>query len=122
MHSTYIQTREKFLSLYRARLKRLQALELNYTYTVEASAAYDGLWTLAFALNKTNEMISTLPREDILNITECEGFDVERRVYFELVSLENFTHSNHLMGCIIKWNLERTKHVGVSVSVAYYFR
>ena len=57
-------------------------------------------------------MMSTLTREDILNITKCEGFDTE------IVSLEKFTYSNHLMGCIIKWNLERTEYVGVSVSEA----
>ena len=108
----------EFISLYEARLETPQARRHNYTYTLEATAAYDGLWTLALALNKTNEMISTLTREDILNMTDCERLDAEDGVYFDLLPLESFTYSNRLMGCIIKWNLERTKYVGVSVSKA----
>ncbi len=78
--------------------------------------AYDALWTFAIALNKTNEMVGSLTREEILNMTQCRGTDEETGVEWEVVSLENFTYSNQLMGCIIRWNLERTDFVGVSVS------
>ncbi len=84
----------------------------SYTY----SLAYDALWTFAIALNKTNEMVRGLIREEILNMTQCGGTDEETGVEWEVVSLENFTYSNQLMGCIIRWNLERTDFVGISVS------
>ncbi len=77
--------------------------------------AYDALWTFAIALNKTNEMVLGLTREEILNMTQCGGTVEETGVEWEVVSLENFTYSNQLMGCIIRWNLEKTNFVGVSV-------
>ena len=78
--------------------------------------AYDALWTFAIALNKTNEMVRGLTREEILNMTQCGGTVEETGVEWEVVSLENFTYSNQLMGCIIRWNLEKTNFIGVSVS------
>ena len=107
----------QFDSLYRAKLSTGHARENNYTYTLIASVAYDALWTLALALNWTNVMVQSLTREEILNITQCVGFNDKSGTVWELVSLENFTYSNQLMGCIVRWNLERTDFVGVSVSV-----
>ena len=78
--------------------------------------AYDALWTFAIALNKTNEMVRGLTREEILNMTQCGGTVEETGVEWEVVSLENFTYSNQLMGCIIRWNLAKTNFIGVSVS------
>ncbi len=80
-----------------------------------ATVAYDALWTLALALNQTNGMIQSMNREEILNLTQCEGFDEETGIEWVLVPLENFTYSNQLIGCVIRWNLERTDFVGVSV-------
>ncbi len=92
---------------------------INYTTVfILPGVAYDALWTFALALNRTNEMVSSLTKEKILNMTQCGGTDEETGVEWEVVSLENFTYSNQLMGCIIRWNLERTNFVGVSVS--YY--
>ena len=125
---TLLQTPEEFESLYRARLETPQAIENNYTSTFVATVAYDALWTLALALNRTNEMVQSLTREEILRITLCNGTDDESNI----VSLENFTYTNKLMGCIVRWNLESSDFVGVSVIVvcnhllllhksAYYF-
>ena len=115
--STLLQTPGEFESVYRARLRTPQAMENNYTYTFVATVAYDALWTLALALNRTSEMVQSLTREEILNRTQCEGSDESSGTVWELVSLENFTYSNQLMGCIVRWNLERTDFVGVSVHV-----
>ena len=76
-----------------------------------AAFAYDALWTFALALNRTNEMVGSLTIQEVVTLTRCERRDVDT-----LVSLENFSYSNQLMGCIIRWNLERTDFVGVSVS------
>ena len=106
----YIQTPQEFETIYRTRLEEPESKANNYTFVFLATVAYDALWTFALALNKTNEMVGSLTREDILNKTQCRGSDGL------LVPLENFTYSNQLMGCIIRWNLERTDFVGVSVS------
>ena len=115
--STLLQTPGEFESLYRARLRTPQAMASNYSYTFVATVAYDALWTLALALNRTNEMVQSLTREEILNLTQCEGSDEETGSKWEIVSLENFTYTNRLLGCIVRWNLERTNFVGVSVHV-----
>ena len=90
--------------------KRLEST--NYTYSFSGSLAYDGLWSLAFALNKTNTMLQSMTREEVLNITGCAA------IHWELILLENFTNDNELMGCVIRWNLQRTDFVGVSVHLA----
>ena len=81
----------------------------NYTSSYLAPIAYDALWTLAFALNSTNQMIQGMSWEEILSTTGCNG------VYRKLVALENFTHDNELMGCVIRWNLHKTDFLGTSV-------
>ncbi len=78
--------------------------------------AFDAFWAFALALNRTSEMVASLTREEILNRTQCEGSDDKTGVEWALVPLENFTYSNQLMGCVIRWNLEKTDFVGVSVS------
>ena len=110
-----MQTPREFDFLYKRRLANYTQ-DNNYTYTFFATVAYDALWTFALALNRTNEMVGSLTREEILNRTQCGGTDEETGVKWEVVSLENFTYSNQLMGCIIRWNLQRTDFVGVSVS------
>ena len=99
------------------RLEEPESKANNYTFVFLATVAYDALWTFALALNRTNEMVGSLTREEILNRTQCGGTDEETGVEWEVVSLENFTYSNQLMGCIIRWNLERTDFVGISVSL-----
>ena len=72
--------------------------------------AYDAVWSLALALNKTDTMLSW-PRDEIINETQCEddGGDLER------YGLSNFTYARHLIGCVLHWNLARTNFTGVSV-------
>ncbi len=71
--------------------------------------AFDALWTFALALNRTSEMVQSSTRQGIANLTGCN-------VPGELVPLENFAYSNQFMGCVIRWNLEKTDFVGISVS------
>ena len=62
-------------------------------------------------------MISGMARDEVLNITGCPGRSRKTDIYWELVPLENFTNDNELMGCVIRWNLQRTDFIGVSVSI-----
>ena len=91
--------------------------ETNYTSSYLATVAYDALWSLAFALDRTNKMITEDSRNEILVRTRCLGSNSKTGIPFDLVPLENFTHSNELMGCIVRWSLERTEFMGLSVSI-----
>ncbi len=84
-----------------------------------APIGYDALWTFAFALDKTNHMLQEMTRDDILNTTGCLGENSIDGMRWELVSLGNFTNDNRLMSCVIRWNLQRTDFLGVSVSSMY---
>ena len=81
-----------------------------------APIGYDALWTFAFALDKTNHMLQEMTRDDILNTTGCLGENLRDGMRWESVSLGNFTNNNRLMSCVIRWNLQRTDFLGVSVS------
>ena len=70
--------------------------------------AYDALWSLAFALNSTNQMMEEMTQQEILSITGCN-------LTGGVMSLEDFTYDNEPMGCVIRWNLQRTNFIGVSV-------
>ena len=86
----------------------------NYYVNTHADAAYDAMWALAFALNRTAAMIDS----GDINETGCGGkFDGA------LVSLHLFNYSNALLGCVIKWSLLQTNFIGVSVSrdLIYFF-
>ena len=100
----YFQTPEEFDAIYDERLKIDRSFTTN---RVISGISHDAVWTLALALNKTQEMFE---RNDI-NETGCAGV-----ASGELVSLDEFTYSNALMGCVIRWNLEQTSFAGVSVS------
>ncbi len=84
-----MQTPREFDYLYKRRI----AQNNNYTYTFFATVAYDALWTFALVLNRTNAMVGSLTREEILNRTRCGGTDEETGVEWEVVSLENFTYT-----------------------------
>ena len=94
------------------RINTPEARANNYTFVFLATVAYDALWTFARALNRTSEMVQSSTKQGVVNRTGCN-------VPGELVSLENFTYSNQFMGCIIRWNLERTDFVGISVSLRF---
>ena len=48
--------------------------------------------------------------EELAHYTNCEGMDGG------LVPLDEFNYSNAFMGCVIRYNLQQTNFVGVSVS------
>ncbi len=68
--------------------------------------AYDAMWTLAAALNKTE----TAVQSGDIGETGCQGLSGS------LVPLDQFNHTNALMGCLIRFNLQRTRFTGMSVS------
>ena len=86
-----------------------RGMEGGYNTFTHGSRLYDGLWALAFALNRTMTMVNG---EDI-DETGCQNTSGS------LVPLHNFTYSNGLMGCLIKWSLERTNFSGVTVNLSY---
>lgn len=85
-----------------------KAAENGFSPNLEANSAYESVWALAFALNHT----SMLADHGDASITGCmdEG---------SLVPLHMFNYSNALLGCIIKWSLEQTDFIGVTVSIVY---
>lgn len=76
-----------------------------------APIAYDAVWTLALALNRSMAMFRW-PIDAIISETGCEddGTDLEE---FEL---DNFTYNHTFIGCIIRWNVAQANFTGVSVS------
>jgi len=85
-----------------------RSVQLGYTPGLVRGLAYDAIWVLALALNQTQDMFLSK-----FNVTEigCGGLDGG------LVPLEQFNYSNGVMGCVIRWNLERSNFSGVSVSL-----
>jgi len=81
--------------------------------SITSALAYDAIWALALALNRTQDMFLSN-----FNVTEigCDGLDGG------LVPLEQFHYSNGVMGCVIRWNLQQTNFSGVSVSVWLYLQ
>ena len=108
LYRNFIQTANEFATQYKEKLNTSNYS--NYSYLYSASVAYDALWTFAFALEKTNHMLQD---NDILNPTGCSGENLINATFF---SLRNFTSYNRLMSCVIRWNLQRTDFLGVSVS------
>ena len=80
-----------------------------YNYSFIAPLTYDAVWTLAFALNSTMEMVNT----GDISETGCD----QQILSGELVPLEHFNYSNSLMGCVMHWNIQQTNFSGVSVSL-----
>ena len=98
---TIAQTAGYFWKLYETR-----ATTSGFTPRLNAYHAYDAVWALAFALNRT----STLVDQGDISVTGCvaEG---------SLVPLRKFNYSNALLGCVIKWSMEQTNFEGVTVSI-----
>ena len=90
-----------------------RSAQLGYTPGLVRGLAYDAIWALALALNRTQDMFLSN-----FNVTEigCDGLDGG------LVPLEQFHYSNGVMGCVIRWNLQQTNFSGVSVSVWLYLQ
>jgi len=98
-----VQTPRQYGEMYRSRSARQ-----GYSPLLLSGLAYDAVWTLALALNETQEMFLRN-----FNVSEigCDGLDGG------LVPLEQFNYSNGVMGCVIRWNLQQTNFTGVSVSL-----
>lgn len=87
-----------------------------FTFNFQAALAYDALWSLGFALDRADRLLKTKTKDTILNETSCSRGIVQDKM-FDLVPLENFTYSNELMGCILRWSLHETNFVGISVRI-----
>ena len=80
-----------------------------YEATTANTIAFDAVWALAEALNKTEEM--RLDNETVANCTDFDG---------DLVPLDQFNYSNGLMGCVLKYTLHQTDFLGVSVCNVFH--
>ena len=92
----------QFDQLYKDRV----AAEKYYNETLASGLAYDAIWALALGLNATQEMV------DRNDSTETGCSNTSGR----LVPLHEFDYGNEMMGCVVRWNLEQTSFIGVSVS------
>ena len=84
----------------------LRATTSSFSVIEAGFFVYDVLWVLAKGLNSTMAMIES----GDIGHTGCE------QIPGSLVNLEDFNHTNVKMGCLIRWNLENTNFLGVSVS------
>ena len=80
----------------------------HYNTTSQAYKLYDVMWVLGLALNSTNAMLEN--RNIDINGTGCEDLPGS------LVPLEMFDYSNKKLGCLIRWNIQRTNFSGLTVS------
>ena len=78
-----------------------------YNTVTHGIRLYDGLWALAFALNRTMTMVNS----ENLDKTGCQNASGS------LVPLHNFTYRNEMMRCLIHWNLHETNFSGLTVNI-----
>ena len=79
----------------------------NYSDTAAHTFAYDAIWALALALNKTEGQMKSN-----ISIPDCQGLQG-----YTNISLDQFQYSNAKMSCYLKTNLQATNFTGVTVSV-----
>ncbi|KAL5471262.1 hypothetical protein EMCRGX_G029358 [Ephydatia muelleri] len=97
-------TAQKFQDEYEYR-----ALQMNYEVSDAGGRAYDAVWILAAALNRTMAMV----KSGNINGTGCEN------ITGSLVPLDQFQYSNEKMGCIIQYNIQITNFTGVSGHIQF---
>eukprot|EP00731_Ephydatia_muelleri_P020698 Em0013g425a len=97
-------TAQKFQDEYEYR-----ALQMNYEASDAGGRAYDAVWILAAALNRTMAMV----KSGNINGTGCEN------ITGSLVPLELFQYSNEKMGCLIQYNIKITNFTGVSGHIQF---
>ena len=97
-----IQNLSQYLELYNQRQKNEK-----YSDTVVQAFAYDAIWALALALNKTEEQMKSNT-----SIPDCQGLNG-----YINITLDQFQYSNAKMSCYLKANLQATNFTGVTVSV-----
>ena len=78
----------------------------SYGDTAAQTFAYDAVWTLALALNKTDEQIKSNA-----SITKCKNLQG-----YTNITLDQFRYNNAQLSCLLKNNLQDTNFSGVSVS------
>jgi len=79
--------------------------------TTTYAVAFDTVWTIAKALNKTEEMrmSDNYTKGNIADETGCINMTGG------LEPLDQFNYSNQFMGCVIRYNFHQTAFLGVSV-------
>ena len=107
-----IQTTNEFNIEYLRRLETSVAQDNNVTFTFVAPIAYDAVWSLALALNRTDTMLAW-PKERIVRETNCQDDGIDLSGF----RLDNFTYNHSFIGCVVRWNLAQTNFTGVSVSI-----
>ena len=75
--------------------------------------AFDAMWTVARALNQTEEMRLQNTSSNDPSLRDCHHLPGD------LVPLDEFTYSNAYMGCVMKLNYQKINFTGVSVSFHY---
>ena len=83
----------------------------NYTTTYAHTFAYDAVWALALALNRTDEQLKSNT-----SIPECQDLPGYTNITLDLLK-----YNNAKVACILKSNLNATNFVGVSVRALLYF-
>ena len=96
------QTTDKIQTEYLRRLALPQYQ--NLSEVILAEYAFDAVWALALALDKTSEMIASK------NDTGCE------HAKGELLALEDFAYTNEKMGCLLIQAFSEVSFTGASVS------
>ena len=81
-----------------------RVLTLGLIPDLTSPLAFDAVWSLAFALNRTMRKVAMGEEGG------CVGLEGD------LVPLENFTYHNKKMGCILKESIAETEFKGVTVS------
>ena len=77
----------------------------NYGNPVAQTFAYDAVWALALALNKTAEQIKSNT-----SIPKCQNLQG-----YANISLDHFQYNNAKLSCYLNSNLQETNFNGVSV-------
>ena len=101
-----IQSSTEFIEKYHRRLP-----QSGYRISTVFVIAFDAMWTVARALNRTEEMRLTNTSRSDPTLEEC------RHLPGELVPLNEFNYSNAFMGCVMKSNYQNTNFTGVSVRI-----
>ena len=101
-----MQNESQYLQMYNQ--NRTQG---SYTTTYAHTFAYDAVWALALALNRTDEQLKSNT-----SIPECQNFPG-----YANITLDLFKYNNAKVACILKSNLNATNFVGVSVRALLYF-
>ena len=102
---SFSQTSKKYMELYSEKRK-----DEGYSDTIVHTLAFDAVWALAIALNRTASQLDEMDyrNSDILECSKLQGS--------LNVSLDQFEYSNAQLACLLKKNMQRTLFDGVSVS------